>query len=240
MTRAASLHRTTVGLKILMAATGFLLFGFVFVHMLGNLKVFYGAGHDGHAAKLDQYAHFLRTFGEPALGEEQLLWIARIVLLAAVAIHLWAAIALTLRNRAARPVGYRKWKAETSTYASRTMIWGGVIIGLFVVYHILHFTTGHLYPGGLATVVIDGETSPGAFANVVGAFSIWWVALIYIVANVALGFHLYHGVWSSLKSLGADNPRYEGARRAFSAAFAVAVTAGNVSVPVAVLSGLVG
>lgn len=228
MTQAASLPRSTIGKKILMAVTGFLLIAFVFVHMLGNLKIFAGPGTPDHPAKLDTYAHFLRDFGAPVLGHEQFLWIARIGLLALVGIHLWAALSLWITNRKARPVRYRKWTPDASNYASRTMIWGGAIIAFFVVYHILHFTTGTLH----------GNFTGSAYANVIYGFQRWPVALAYIVANLALGLHLYHGVWSALRTVGANNPRFEPARKSVAVAFAVATAGGNISIPVAVLAGV--
>ena len=224
MNQALSMHRSTVGKKILMAGTGFILLGFVFVHMLGNLKVYMGP------EKLDAYGHFLREVGYPALGHGDVLWIFRLTLLAAVAIHLWAVTSLTLTNRKARSVKYKKWTAEESSYASRTMVWGGVIIALFVVFHIAHLTTGQAHPNFEHGAV---------YANLVSGFQVWWVSVFYIVANLALGLHLYHGFWSMLRTLGANNPRFEKIRRGASVAFALIVVVGNISIPVAVLTGLV-
>jgi len=207
-----------------MAGTGLLLVGFLIAHMVGNLKAFQSG------AKFDAYSHFLREFGYPMLGHGQLLWIARVVLLGAVVIHALAAISLARENRAARPVRYKKWKADTSSYASRTMIWGGVIIALYVTYHILHFTTGQVHP----------HFTDSPYANLVAGFQVWPVALVYIAAQVVLGMHLYHGIWSALRTLGADNPRWEPLRRGCSATLALAISLGFISIPVGVLTGLIG
>jgi succinate dehydrogenase / fumarate reductase, cytochrome b subunit len=218
------LYRSAVGKKAVMAVTGIILFGFVLIHMIGNLKL-YGGHQD-----LDNYGGWLREVGYPALPHQGALWIARLVLLAAVLLHIWAAWQLTLMNKAARPVRYRtKTKVHTS-YASRTMRWGGVIILLFVIYHLLHFTTGTVHPdfieGGVRHNMIEGFRRP-------------LVSLFYIVAQVALGFHLYHGVWSLFQSLGWNHPRFNHWRSGFAHAFAWIITIGNISFPVAVLTGLV-
>lgn len=230
MRRYLSLHSTTVGKKAIMAVTGILLVGFVIGHMLGNLKLFLPA-HDGVAA-LDHYAEGLRTFGAPFLAEGQFLWIARIVLLAAVALHIWAAITLKLRTNAARPVGYRKVKHDESTAASRTMIYGGILLLIFVVFHILHFTTGHVTPG---FVFEAGAVQH----NVTGGLGVAWVAAFYVVAMIFLGLHLYHGVWSMLQTLGANHPRYNTLIHRLALLVAILVAVGNISFPVAVLTGMV-
>ena len=222
MNQATDLPRSTLGRKILMAVTGIALMGFVLGHMLGNLKIFQGA------EKLDAYAHWLRDFGYPALSHGQFLWIARLALLGAVGTHMWAAVSLARQNKTARPVGYRLKRNEASSYASRTMTWGGIIIVLFVIYHIMHFTTGDAHH--------NFTSSP--YANVVAGFQIWWVAGIYIVAQAALAMHLYHGFWSLFRTLGARGS-WDSLLRSFAAAFAVIVAGGNILIPVAVLTGLV-
>jgi len=198
--------------------------GFVIAHMFGNLKLYQAP------EKLDHYGEFLREVGYPVFGHGQVLWILRIVLLAAVVLHISAAAQLSKTSLAARPVGYRKRQSVASTYASRTMRWGGVIIGLFVVYHILHFTTGTVHPD-----FVPG----GVYHNVVVGFGSLPAALVYIVAMVFLGLHLYHGVWSGLQTLGIDNPRHNQWRRVVAALIAGVVTAGNLSFPIAVLAGVV-
>lgn len=218
------LYRSAVGKKAVMAVTGILLFGFVLIHMIGNLKLYMGP------QDLDNYGGWLREVGYPALPHQGALWIARLVLLAAVLLHIWAAWQLTLMNRQARPVGYLSRTKVHTTYASRTMRWGGVIILLFVIYHLLHFTTGTVHPD-----FVEG----GVRHNMIAGFGVWWVSLFYIVAQVALGFHLYHGVWSLFQSLGWNHPRFNHWRSGFAHAFAWIITVGNISFPVAVLTGLV-
>jgi succinate dehydrogenase / fumarate reductase cytochrome b subunit len=220
----SDLYRSAVGKKAVMAVTGIILFGFVLVHMIGNLKLYTGAEH------LNNYAGWLRTVGEPALPAEGLLWIARIVLLAAVVLHIWAAWQVSRMNREARPRRYAVGNKVHTSYASRTMRWGGVIILLFIIYHLLHFTTGNVHPG-----FIEGDV----YHNVVTGFQVWWVSAFYIVAQVALGFHLYHGVWSLFQSLGWNHPRFNHWRSGFAHAFAWIITLGNISFPVAVLTGLI-
>lgn len=203
-----------------MAATGLLLFGFVLVHMIGNLLVFL----PDHGA-IDRYGEFLRTALHGA-G----LWIARIALLAAVGVHIAAAWSLTMTNRRARPVPYRVTAPDASTYASRTMRWGGVILLLFIVFHILHMTTGTVHPA----------FEPGeVYHNVVAGFSSWPVSIFYVVAMLCLAAHLRHGVWSMLQTLGVSHPRWDAARKTAATIFAVVVAAGFIAVPLAVLAGVV-
>jgi succinate dehydrogenase / fumarate reductase cytochrome b subunit len=217
-------YKAAVGKKAVMAVTGIILFGFILVHMVGNLHLYEGPGH------LDEYGTFLRQVGAPALPPNGALWLARLVLLAAVVLHIWAAWQVTRMSREARPSRYEHKQVRHTSYASRTMRWGGVIILLFIIYHILHFTTGTVHPSFEEGAV---------YHNVVTGFSVWWVSLFYIVAQVALGFHLYHGVWSLFQSLGWNNPRFNHWRNGLAHAFAWIVTLGNISFPIAVLTGLV-
>lgn len=216
--------RSAVGKKAVMAVTGIILFGFVLVHMIGNLKLYEGQQY------LDSYAGWLRTVGSPAVPTSGLLWLARLVLIAAVVLHIWAAYTLTRMSQTARPHRYERYNPVHLSYASRTMRWGGVIIVLFVIYHLLHLTAGTVHPS-----FQEGNV----YHNVVTGFQVWWVSLFYIVAQVALGFHLYHGLWSLFQSLGWNQPRFNPWRRAFAHAFAWIITLGNISFPVAVLTGLV-
>jgi succinate dehydrogenase / fumarate reductase cytochrome b subunit len=211
--------RSTIGKKVVMAITGLIGVGFVIGHMLGNLQVFQSA------EKFNAYAHFLKSMGG-------LLWLVRLGLLAAVVLHVIAAYQLTQRSRKARPVGYKGGgQREVSTLASRTMRWGGVFLLVFIVFHILHFTTLDIFP----------EYSPvDVYGNVIHGFSIWWVTLLYVVAMVFLGLHLYHGAWSSFRTLGAAKPSPHPLRRKLALAIAVVVWAGFTAVPVAVFLGLVG
>lgn len=206
-----------------MAGTGALLVGFVVAHMTGNLKAFQGA------EKFNAYAEFIRTFGAPALPRDGLLWIQRVGLLGVLVAHVWAAWSLTRQSHAARPVGYaRSQKSLGFSYASRTMRWGGVIILLFVIYHILHFTTGTLHP--------DFDHG-NAYSNLVIGFSNPLVTGVYVVAVTALALHLAHGIWSAFQTLGLDNPRYEGLRRPLATAVALVVWVGFLVVPLGVAFG---
>lgn len=225
MRRLFSLWDATVGKKIAMAVTGVILIGFVVGHMIGNLKVFQGREAFNH------YAEGLRTFGDPFFGYGQLLWLVRLVLLAAVLVHILAAVQLTIRSKRARPVGYKRYDGDlVFSYASRTMTWGGIIILLFVIYHLMHLTFGNVHPD-----FVHGD----AYHNFVRGFRSWPVSLAYIATMIPLGFHLYHGFWSMLHSFGATSPRYNRWRRPVAAALALAVVLGNISFPVAVLTGIV-
>jgi succinate dehydrogenase / fumarate reductase cytochrome b subunit len=222
-----TLWSSSIGKKIVMALTGVVLIGFVIVHMLGNLKIYKGE------AAFDAYATWLREMGSPLFGHEQALWILRVVLLGAVLLHMLAAWQLTRMSWAARPTRYEEKQPLEATYASRTMRWGGVIVALFVVYHLLHFTFG-------AVGYHPGEFRPGSvYHNVVVGFSVWYVSAFYIVAQLFLGLHLYHGFWSMFQTLGVVTARVDALYRAAGAVIAVALVAGNISVPVAVLLGLV-
>ena len=224
MTWLGNFYRSAIGKKAVMAGTGLILFGWIFAHMAGNLKLYLGPEH------LNEYAHFLRTMGAPIVPEAAMLWLSRIILLVAVVFHIHSAYALTIMNRESRPVGYREREYVKGTYAARTMRWGGVIILLFVIYHLLHLTTGQAHH----------DFAPGdVYHNVVSGFRIWWVAAVYILANLALGLHLYHGVWSMFSSLGVSHQRFEHWRRGFATIFAIVITAANISFPLSVLLGIV-
>lgn len=223
MRKALTLYRSSIGKKALMAVSGLLLAGFVVAHMLGNLKMFQGA------EAMDAYAVFLRELGYPVLPEYGLLWIARLALLGAVGIHAVAAFQLWQQSRKARPTGYRKEDSQVFSYASRTMRWGGVIVLLFVVYHILHFTTGTVHP--------DFEYGM-VYANVVVGFQNPLVAGFYLVAVGALALHLYHGIWSVFATLGVQNPKVERLRRPLAAGIALFLFVGYATVPVGVVAGV--
>ncbi len=221
---------SNVGLKVLMAVTGMLLVAFVIGHMLGNLQIFLGA------EALDGYAELLRTSME-------LLWAVRLTLLAAVLIHIYAATVLTLRSWDARPVPYEQktWLGES--YAVRTMKWGGVILFLFIIYHLLHLTVGvqGISPEGFehCTAAGGGELRCHAYANVVAGFQHWYVVLFYVVAQVMLGFHLAHGAWSMFRTLGLNNPRYDRIARGFALTVGTVVSVVNCIIPLSVLIGIV-
>ena len=200
-----------------MAATGLVLYGFVVGHMLGNLQVYLGP------EAINAYGEFLQHF-----LHGQGIWIARATLLLAVALHVWAAVSLTLANWSARPLGYREWQARQSTYASRTMVWSGPLLAAFIVFHLAHFTVGNAHPD-----FVRGDV----FRNVVVGFQNPFASAFYILAMLALGLHMYHGFWSMLQTLGLSHPRWNRVRRGLSLLLAGAVIAGNISIPLAVLTG---
>jgi len=218
--------RSTVSLKILMAVTGLLLVAFLFAHMAGNLKIFVGA------ESFDHYAHWLRRLGSPLLPETWYLWIQRTVLTVALIGHVTAATILARRARRARPVRYAHRAKVQGSYAARTMRWGGVIILLFVIYHILDLTAGTLNPVG-------DPAHP--HANVVADFAPgrWYVTLFYTLAITAVGLHLRHGIFSAARTLGQQTARGERLARQSSLVMAVVLVVGYLSVPFAVLTGLV-
>ena len=187
-TKRKGAARSSIGLKLLMAGTGVIFILYVLLHMYGNLKAL--AGQEA----FDEYAHHLSTFGEPMLPYGGLLWIVRVVLILAIIGHVYAALKLIARNNAARPVKYQVKKNLGSTLASRTMRWGGLFLLLFVVFHLIQFT--------LPKVNFDGGTTENPYRLVHDSFQLWWVALIYVLAMVALGMHLMHGIWSASQTLG--------------------------------------
>lgn len=223
--RPLGLYGSSLGKKYVMAVTGLVLMGYVLAHMVGNLKLYLGA------ESLNTYGEWLRDVGEPALPRETLLWAVRVVLLVAVGFHIHAAYALTLVNRRARPQPYEGSRDYVAAdFASRTMRWTGVIVLLFVVFHLLDLTWGAANPD-----FVSGDP----YRNVVASFERWPVAIAYVVANLALAVHLYHGAWSLFQSLGWSSPRYNPWRRWFAVAFAAVIAVGNVSFPLAVLTGAV-
>jgi len=224
MVGAITLYQTTIGKKVVMAVTGLILFGYVFIHMLGNLKIFSGPDY------INSYGVFLREVGYPLFAHESVLWLARMALLAAVGLHIWAAYQLTRVDLAGRPVHYDNRKYLAASYASRTMRWGGVLLALFIVYHILHLTTG----------TVHGSYREGdIYNNLVSGFRNPIVSLVYIVAQVALVFHLYHGVWSMSQTMGWRSAANNQFWRWFATGSAVVIGAGNISIPLAVMLGIV-
>lgn len=213
----ASFWRSTIGKKVVMAVTGVLLVGFIIGHAMGNLLVLRGP------EAFNAYAAFLKS-------NMNLLWTARAGLLLAVIMHIVAAVQLTRRQQRARPVGYKHRDPQVSTFASRTIRWGGVLLAVFIVYHLLHFTVGTAHPSFSHT---------DAYRNVIAGFSVWWVALLYIVAMLALGLHLYHGVWSSVRTLGLTRPTYDPLKRRASLVIAVGVTLAFIAIVLAVALGVV-
>lgn len=217
MARLLHIWRSTIGKKIVMAVTGVLLVAFIIGHAMGNLIVFRGA------EAFNAYAAFLKS-------NMSLLWTLRAGLLVAVVLHIVAAYQLTRLQQRARPVGYTRREPQVSTYAARTIRWGGVLLLVFVIYHLLHLTTGTVHP---AFDHLD------AYGNVTIGFRVWWVALFYVVAMGALGLHLYHGVWSSIRTLGLARPTYQPLKRRAALVIALGVSLAFIAIVVSVALGLV-
>jgi succinate dehydrogenase / fumarate reductase cytochrome b subunit len=220
------LYRSAVGKKYVMALTGIAIMGFVFAHMIGNLKMYIGAEDFNH------YGEFLRELFVPILPRTMFLWIMRLGLITAFALHIHAAYGLTRINQSARSTKYQSRRDyAAANYASRTMRVSGIIVGLFLVWHLFDLTfTGTGY---------DSFVRGHPYENVAISLGRWWNAAIYVIANIALGFHLFHGSWSLFQSMGWNNPRFNSWRRAFATGFAAIIVIGNVSFPIAVTAGIV-
>ena len=221
MDRGSAL-RSSVGKKVLMGVSGLFLLAFVVLHMLGNLKAFQGADSFNH------YAEFLKDIGSPMLPHMGFLWVQRVVLLGLLILHVGLAINLARLSRAARPLRYKQNPDLGFSYASRTMRWGGIIIALFVVYHLLHMTVGNAHPD-----FIGGD----AYHNLVAGFSVPWVVAIYVLAVTALCFHLYHGVWSVTQTFGFAGPRADSVSGTIAKVIALGLWAGYLVIPISVLMG---
>jgi succinate dehydrogenase / fumarate reductase cytochrome b subunit len=224
--RAVRFYEAPIGKKAVMAVTGVLLFGYVIAHLLGNLQIYTGTPD-----QINAYAAFLHN---PANAIP--LWLARIVLLLAVGLHITAAVQLWGQNRAARPVSYKKTKDVPTAYAARTMRWSGVIIAAFVIFHVLHLTADAV-PGLEQHHIAANQ--PDVYGNVVRGFQNIGVSVFYIIAILLLCMHLYHGIWSMFQSMGFFHPRYTPTIKKGAALVAILIAAGNISIPIAVLTGLV-
>jgi succinate dehydrogenase / fumarate reductase cytochrome b subunit len=209
--------------KAAMAVSGIIMVLYLILHMIGNLKAF--AGRE----TFNNYSHFIRTAGEPAVPEQTVLTIVRVVLVVAVLAHMWAAFSLWKQARAARPVAYVTKKRVQQSYASRTLRWGGVIILLFIIYHLLDLTVGAVNP--------EGDGTP--YDKLVASFSNPFVTAFYVIALVLLGMHLRHGLWSVAQTLGQSNKRRERALNVFATAFAVVLIGGFLVIPFSVLFGVI-
>jgi succinate dehydrogenase / fumarate reductase cytochrome b subunit len=219
MNRIAPLWRSTIGQKIVMGATGIIMVAFLIGHVAGNLLVFWGAD------AINGYARALRV-------HYVLLWTARAVLIASVLLHIAAAAALTTRDLRARRIGYARLQPQASTWASRTMRWTGVLLALFIVFHLLHLTTGTIRPAPF-----DG---PNVYGNLVGGFHVPWVVALYVIAMILLALHLYHGIWAALRTLGVAPLSPAPLRRPLGFAVTVALWLGFTIIPLAILAGMVG
>lgn len=217
--RLGALWRTAIGKKALMAVTGIVLFLFVVGHMVGNLQMLKG---DGGAA-INHYAELLRI-------SMPFLWFVRIVLLAAALVHAVAGIQLWLDRQKARPVTYQDYRPVVSSAASRTMIWSGLLILAFVVYHLLDLTVGVIHP----------EFEHGqVYANVLRSLGSIAGGGFYVIAMIGLGFHLWHGLWSIFQSLGFANRGLSATIQKVAIGAAVLLTLGFAAIPLAVLVGVV-
>lgn len=217
--------RTVIGKKVVMAVTGAILVLFVIAHVLGNLKVFIGPDD------INAYARFLREVGQPEFEYGQVLWIVRCVLLLCVILHIIAASQLTRMSWQARPNGYRMRQNRESTIASRTIRWGGLLLLVFIIFHILHFTLGVV---GFS----PGQYIPlGVYQNVIAGFSVWPISIFYIISMAALCLHLDHGIWSALQTLGWSTERNQKSLKIISRVIAIAIFIGFISVPVSVMAG---
>jgi succinate dehydrogenase / fumarate reductase, cytochrome b subunit len=227
------LYSTAVGKKYVMAITGIIGIGFVVGHMVGNLKAYLGVVIEGdeRAYDIDLYGEFLRDLLVPILPRTYFLWGLRILLIGAVLLHIHAAYSLTILNRKARPVKYQTPRDyQVANFASRTMRWTGVIVALFIVWHLADLTWGWTNPG-----YVRGAP----YRNLDASLSRLPVAILYVVANIALGIHLFHGTWSLFQSMGWSNPRFNQWRKGLAVGVATVVVLGNVSIPVAVQAGII-
>src|SRR6476659_1280564 len=211
--------RSTIALKLMMAVSGIIFIGFVLLHMYGNLKAF--AGHDAY----NDYAHHLRTFGEPMLPYGGLLWVIRVVLILSLVVHVYSAVTLWRRAKNARTIKYVVKKNKHSTYASHLMRWGGVTLLLFIIWHLLNFTIGK--------VNVQGGPTNDPYNLVVDSFSTWWLTVIYLIAMAMLGAHLHHGIWSAAQTLGLTGTHGSRTRyKQFGFVLAVIITGGFSLVPI--------
>jgi succinate dehydrogenase / fumarate reductase cytochrome b subunit len=225
--RLLVLWNSVIGKKVVMAVTGAVLILFVIAHMVGNLKIFSGP------EEINAYSRFLREVGWPELGYGQLLWIVRSVLFVCVILHIVAATQLTLLNRRARPVDYETRKNVETSWGALTMRWGGVLLAIFIVFHLFHFTGGMVgfQPGQFEHLMV--------YQNVVAGFQVIPISLFYIIAMGALCLHLDHGIWSMLQTLGWVNLDNTKGLRTLSRIVALIIFAGFISVPISVLAGWV-
>jgi len=219
MSQAPGFLGSSIGKKVVMALTGVILVVYVVGHMFGNLQVYLGP------EALNAYGAFLRS-----VLHGSAIWIVRAIMLVAAVLHIWAAWSLTLESRRARPLGYGEQRWKESTYASRTMRWGGVIILLFVIFHILNLTTGTVHPS-----FVHGDI----YHNFVTGFQNVPASIVYMIAMVALALHLRHGVWSMFQTLGVSHPRYIAMAHVLAWFTAVIVLVGNLSFPIMVLAGVI-
>lgn len=224
-TQSWSPYTSSIIKKVIMALTGLIWIGFVFFHMYGNLKVFYGAAY------FAEYAEGLRSLGAPVFGHLHLLTVLRIVVVVAVILHVWAAISLTRQAQKARSTKYQMKRTVEANYASITMRWGGAVIALFILFHLADLTWG------VETLSPDFDRHT-PYLNVISSFQSPIVVIAYLIALVALGFHLYHGIWSLMQTLGFLNRKYDKLVRVCGLLLALLITVGFAVVPLSVMFGV--
>lgn len=235
MKRLKKLYSTSIGKKFIAATTGLILFGFLIGHVAGNLKVFTGTsthhveGEEQQVPHIDEYGQFLREVGAPVIPEKVGLWTFRVILLVALVLHVIVVIQLASLNKAARPVGYVKSKKSAATPAAIYMMFSGLFILGFIIFHILHMTTG--------TIQLGKFEHGYVYNNLSHSFTQWPVAIGYVVVMVVLTFHLYHGVWSLFQTLGFDNPDRNAMLRTIAAVFAIGLAVAFSAVPIAFMTG---
>ncbi|MEM7785291.1 MAG: succinate dehydrogenase cytochrome b subunit [Planctomycetota bacterium] len=230
MNRLQAIYSSTIGKKFIAAITGIVLFGFLAGHVAGNLKVFTGTSSEG-VPHIDEYGHFLRVAGAPILPEQMALWIARLVLLGSLILHVVVVVQLAMLSQEARPVNYVRSRKKAASLPALYMMFSGLLIFGFVIFHILHFTTG--------TIQI-GEFRHGyVYNNLSNSFQHWYVAAGYIFVMIVLGFHLNHGVWSLFQTLGIDNPDRNKTLRMVSTVLTIAIIIGFISVPLSFMLNIV-
>jgi len=221
-----TLYRSSIGKKVIMAVTGVALIGFVFFHMYGNLKAFLGPAY------FNEYSEGLREIGAPIFGHEHLLWIARLGLIAAFGLHIWSAVALARQQQAGRPTKYVKHTKLEANYANLTIRYGGIVILLFLLYHLMHFTFGT--PG-----IHPNFEHGNVYQNLLVGFQSPIVALVYLFAVFTLGVHLYHGTWSMFQTLGLNNKIYDKPLRLLGWALAIVIFVGFSAVPISIQLGII-
>jgi len=224
--QAVALYRSSIGKKTLMALTGLVWIGYVVAHMYGNLKAFQGSEH------FNAYAEGLRDLGAPVFGHLHLLTIARIVLVAALLVHIWAAWSLFVMAREARPSSYASRRTVKANYASVTMRYGGVVLLLFVIFHLAQLTWG---VSAISHDFVRGDP----YQNVINSFSSLPIVILYLIALAALALHLFHGTWSLFQTLGLNDSNWDRVYRALAWILAIVVPLGFATVPIAVQLGII-
>ncbi len=229
MSRLGTFYRSTIGKKAIVAVTGLIMLGFLVGHVAGNLKIFVPDPEPG-VRDIDAYAEFLRSMGEPLLPRQGALWATRAVLLVSLVLHVVCVAQLVRCNRAARPVGYSKVRYKQATLPARLMMLSGLVVLAYVIFHVLHFTTGTIDPASFEEGAV--------YANLYRAFDGWPFVVLYVACMAFVSFHLYHAAWSAFQTFGLDNPDRNRGLRLFALVLAVLIFAGFVTVPLSFWAGL--